>query len=120
MPLPKSHLNRRRAIALAICLILCSALFWLAESEASRNPEKAVNRLAPVQLNLQFQGPWEKRFDLKRGETFELSVGFPAPSTLPQHGRVGVRWTLVKEKKESGAATTLPSLFSRKPDAFGI
>ena len=120
MPLPKSHLNRRRAIALAICLTLCSTLFWLTESEAIRNPEKAVNSLAPFRLNLQFQGRWEKRFDLKRGETFELSVGLPAPSSLPQHGRVGVRWTLVEEKKESGAATSSPSLVARKPDAFGI
>src|SRR5262249_44691768 len=65
-------------------------------------------------------GRWERRFDLKRGETFELSVGLPAPSSLPQHGRVSVRWTLVEEKKESGAMTNLPALFARKPDAFGI
>src|SRR5262249_25144999 len=120
MPLPKSHLNRRRGAALAICLTLCSALSWLAESKAGGKPEKSVNDLAPVRLNLQFQGPWEKRFDLKRGETFELSVGLPSPSSLPQHGRVGVRWTLVEEKKESGAATSLPSVFTRKPDAFGV
>ncbi len=119
MPVPKSRLNRRRAIALAICLTLCSALFWLTESEAIRNPEKAVNGLAPVRLNLQFQSRWEKRFDLKRGETFELTVGLPAPSSLPQHGRVGVRWTLVEERKESGS-TLLPSLFKRDADAFGI
>src|SRR5262249_6713947 len=41
-------------------------------------------------------------------------------SSLPQHGRVGVRWTLVEEKKESGAATSLPPLFARKSDAFGV
>jgi len=120
MPLPKSHLNRRRALALAICLTLCSALFWLAESKASRNPEKAAPGLAPVRLNFQFRGPWEKRFDLKRGETFELSVGLPTPSSLPQHGRVGVRWTLIEEKKGSPSATSMPSLSARKPDAFGI
>ncbi|HEY6402617.1 MAG TPA: hypothetical protein VI479_14470, partial [Blastocatellia bacterium] len=57
---------------------------------------------------------------MKRGETFELSVGLPAPSLLPRHGRVGVRWTLIEEKKDSGAATSLPALFARKPDAFGI
>jgi hypothetical protein len=92
----------------------------MADGKASRNTEKAANGLAPVRLNLRFRGQWEKRFDLKRGETFELSVGLPSPSSLPQHGRVGVRWTLVEEKKESGAATSLPSLFARKPDDFGV
>src|SRR5262245_25037355 len=120
MRLPKSRLNRRRAISLAICLTLCFAMFWLADSKASRNPEKAVNGLAPVRLNLQFRGRWEKRVDLIRGETFELSVGLPSPSSLPQHGRVGVRWALIEEKKEPGAATSLPSLFTRKPDDFGV
>jgi len=116
MPLPKSRLNRRRAISLAICLTLCSALFWLTESNASHKPEKAVNSLAPARLNLQFQGRWEKRFELKRGETFELSVSLPQPSSLPQHGRIGVRWTLEKPD----AAESLPTSGSRKPDEFGI
>src|SRR5499426_4078048 len=120
MHIPKSNLHHRRAVSLAICLTLCSALFWMADSKASRNPEKAANGLAPVRLNLQFRGRWEKRLALQRGETFELSVGLPSPSSLPRHGRVGVRWTLVEEKKESGAATSLPALFSRKTDAFGI
>src|SRR5262252_10876871 len=120
MRVPKSNLNHGRAVSLAICLTLCSALFWTADSKAGRNPEKAAGGLAPVRLNLQFQGRWEKRLALQRGETFELSVGLPSPSSLPQHGRVGVRWTLIEEKKESGAATSLPSLLARKPDAFGV
>src|SRR5262249_1761537 len=120
MHIRKSNLYRRRAITLAICLTLCSALFWMADSKASRSTERTVNGLAPVRLNLQFRGRWEKRFDLKRGETFELSVGLPSPSSLPRHGRVGVRWALIEEKRESGAATSLPALFARKPDAFGI
>src|SRR5262252_1172541 len=120
MRIPKSNLNHGRAASLAICLTLYSALFWMADSKASRNPEKAASGLAPVRLNLQFQGRWEKRLALQRGETFELSVGLPSPSSLPQHGRVGVRWTLIEEKKETGAATSLPSLLARKPDAFGV
>jgi len=35
MHIRKSNLYRRRAIILAICLILCSALFWIADSQAS-------------------------------------------------------------------------------------
>jgi hypothetical protein len=117
---PKPHLIHRRAIFLVGCLAVFSASFWLKSSVAGRKPERIVHGLSPVRLNLRFQGLWEKRFELKRGETFELSVGLPSPSSLPQHGRVGVRWTLIEEKKESGAETSLPSLFARKPDAFGI
>src|SRR5687767_13895628 len=120
MRIPMPNLYDRRVVSLAICLTLCSALFWAPDSKAGCNPEKAVNELTPVRLNLRFQGGWEKRFDLKRGETFEISVGLPSPSSLPRHGRVGVRWTLVEEKKEPGAASSLPSLFARQPDAFGV
>jgi hypothetical protein len=120
MHIPKSNLYHRRVVSLAICLTLCSTLVWMADSKASPNREKAANGLTPVRLNLQFRGRWEKRLALQRGETFELSVGLPSPSSLPQHGRVGVRWTLVEEKKESSAASSLPSLFARKSDAFGV
>ncbi|MGH9768790.1 MAG: hypothetical protein ACREAB_15270, partial [Blastocatellia bacterium] len=120
MSLRKSRHNPKRAILLAGCLAFAVALFWLNNSEAHRYTERSGNELAPVRLILQFQSRWEKRLVLQRGETFELSVSLPAPSSLPQHGRVGVRWTLVEEKKESGAATTLPALFARQPDAFGI
>src|SRR5262245_49799623 len=112
--------NRRRAISFAVCLPLFLLLFWWNSSEASRNRGQAVARLSPVHLNLQFQGRWEKRIALQRGETFELSVGLPTPSSLPQHGRIGVRWTLIEEKKNGGDTTTLPLLLSRQPDAFGI
>src|SRR5262245_31310945 len=116
----RRHLKSRRAISFAVCLTLFSLLFWWNSSEARRYPERAEKSLAPVRMNLQFQGRWEKRFDLKRGATFELSVSLPTPSSLPQHGRVGVRWTLVEEGKESSPTTGLPSLLPRKPDAFGI
>jgi hypothetical protein len=115
---PKPHINRRRALSFAICLLLFSVLFWWNRAEASRASRQQGNGISPVRLTLQFQGQWEKRFDLKRGETFELSVGLPQPSSLPQHGRVGVRWALVEEKKDAGAA--LPTMPSRQPDAFGI
>ncbi len=116
MTLQKSRHNLKRAILLAGCLAFAVILFRLNSSEARRHTEKSENGLASVRLNLQFQGRWEKRFDLKRGETFELSVSLPQPSSLPQHGRIGVRWRL--EKPDT--AESLPTSGSRKPDAFGI
>ena len=110
-------LNRnRRAISFAVCLSLVVLLFWWNNSEASLITEKIVTGLAPVKLNLPFQAQWEKRLQLKRGETFELSVSLPLPSALPQHGRIGVRWTL--EKADAGES--LPAVTGRKADAFGI
>ncbi|HEY8461795.1 MAG TPA: HEAT repeat domain-containing protein [Blastocatellia bacterium] len=99
-------------------MVVCLSVFLLLSG--SKGGEAVAPGFSPIRLNLRFQGPWEKRFELKRGETFELSVGLPAPSSLPRHGRVGVRWRLIEEKKESGAATSLPPLFAREPDAFGI
>ncbi len=101
--------NRRQAISIAIFLALFAPLFWRQSDVSS-----AAVSLAPMRLQWQFQGRWEKRFTLQRGETFELSVGLPTPSALPRHGRVGVRWTLV-EAKES-----LPALLTRNSAAFGI
>ncbi len=116
MPLSLPHHNRRRAIGLTICLLFLTALFWQASSEAGR---KSAPGLLSLRTALQFSGPWEKRFDLKQGDTFELSVGLPRPSALPANGRVGVRWTLVESKKEIVDAATANS-DARKPDAFGI
>ncbi len=108
--------TNRRAISFAVCLALFVILFWWNNSEASLSAEKTGTGLTPVKLNLPFQSLWEKRLQLKRGETFELSVSLPSPSALPQHGRIGVRWTL--EKADAGEA--LPVVTGRKADAFGI
>ncbi|MDX2044219.1 MAG: hypothetical protein SF097_23625 [Acidobacteriota bacterium] len=112
----KPYTNRRRAILFAVCLTLFVALFWLNNSEASRVAQTTVTGLAPFKLNLSFQSSWEKRLQLKRGETFELSVSLPSPSSLSQHGRIGVRWVL--DKADAGEA--LPTITNRKEDAFGI
>ncbi len=116
----KPYTNRRRAFSFAVCLTLVAVLFclpfWKHNSEASRVAEPSVTGLAPFKLNLSFQSQWEKQIQLKRGETFELSVNLPSPSSLPQHGRIGVRWTL--EKADAGEA--LPAITGRKADAFGI
>ena len=120
-------LKRKRAISLAVCLIFCSFLCLYFVSEASRvagSPAgQAANGLAPLRLSLKFQGRWEKRVDLKRGETFELSVSLPRPSLLPLHGRVGVRWRLVEERIEAGHSSPSTGAAARSPrkgDDFGI
>lgn len=112
----KSYTNRRRVISFAVCLTLLVTLFWWNNSEASLVAEKTITGLAPFKLNLSFQAQWEKRMQLKGGETFELSVSLPSPSSLPQHGRIGVRWTLDK----ADAGESLPAIAGRKEDAFGI
>jgi hypothetical protein len=120
MASPKLHLNRRwRMVPLIICLILWVGHFWWTGSDASRGREKAVTGGLPVRLNLQFSGTWAKRFNLKRGETFEVSVSLPQPSSLPMHGRVGVSWRLL-EKKEAADTGSTPSDNQRKANAFGI
>ena len=108
--------TNRRAISFAVCLTLIAVLFWWNDSQASRVAETTITGLAPFKLNLSFQSSWEKRMQLKRGETFELSVSLPSPSALPQHGRIGVRWVLDK----ADAGELLPSVAGRKEDAFGI
>ncbi len=116
----KRHKNQKLAISSVVCLTFCLSLFWWANraagSEAVSQAAKSGNLFSPVRLNLPFQTLWEKRWQLKRGETFELSVALPQPSLLPQHGRVGVRWVL--EKADAGEA--LPAVTGRKADAFGI
>ena len=116
----------RRVILLTACLSCWFVLSWVnnsdANSQASGQPRRARNGLSPLRLNFQIQGHWEKRFDLKQGETFELSVSLPQPSLLPSHGRIGVRWALIEEKREDRETDSLssPPGTARQPDAFGI
>ncbi|MBL8166899.1 MAG: HEAT repeat domain-containing protein [Acidobacteria bacterium] len=116
----KRILKRWQLIVVAMG-VLASALFaWSSRGEATWSQTartgKASAALAPVRLNLTFSQLWEKRFSLQRGETLELSVALPQPSRLPQHGRVGVRWTL----ESAAAGETLPAVSGRANDAFGI
>src|SRR5262245_42524871 len=92
MSFQKTDHNRRPATLLAICLMFGVTLFWWGDSEATTETGgqqgNAVNKLKPLHISFQFQGKWEQRFDLKRGETFDVSVSLPRPSALPEHGRV--------------------------------
>jgi hypothetical protein len=108
---------RKRIVWLVACLIFGYLIFWLSRSEAQRQRAGSAGRLSSLQLSLHFAGRWEKRFELRRGEAFDLSVSLPRPSLLTAHGRIGVRWTLVEKKNEAGAE--LP-VIKRAPDAFGI
>jgi hypothetical protein len=119
MTLQKLRTKRLRIIALAVCLTAVAGLTWGWNNDNIEAASSAGNALARLRQSIQFSGRWEKRFDLRRGETFELSVSLPQPSALPSHGRVGVRWTLIEEKDEVGATAT-SSGSSRQADAFGI
>ena len=68
----KPYTNRRRANLFAVSLTLIASFFWWNNSDASRVAQKTVTRLAPVKLNLPFQALWEKRLQLKRGETLSF------------------------------------------------
>src|SRR5215510_14425456 len=86
MSFQKTDHNRRLATLLAICLIFGVTLFWWGDSEATvtgAQQGNAGNKFKPLHLSFQFQGKWEQRFELKRGETFDVSVSLPRPSALP-------------------------------------
>ena len=119
-------------MALAIGLLALSCVFWRVSGDATSQAggrrgnghrERAARGLIPIRFNLQLRDRWEQRFDLKRGETFELSVGLTRPSGLPRHGRVGVRWVLIEEQPDTEARpspSAAPGGSPRQPEAFGI
>lgn len=126
--------HRGRLVVLSVSLLLMGLLVFGKYSEAGFQASKqtasnqtASNQTAkrggsslPLRRNLQFAGPWQQQFELKRGETFELSVSLPTPSALPAHGRIGVTWKLVQEKTDAKAATHPSIANPRAADAFGI
>jgi hypothetical protein len=109
-----------RLVVLSIGLLFLGFLAFSDHSAAGLQSAKRSSSALPLRRNLQFAGPWRQQFELKRGETFELSVSLPAPSVLPQHGRVGVTWKLVQEKPDAQAAAPADSANPRAADAFGI
>ncbi|MBX3277647.1 MAG: HEAT repeat domain-containing protein [Acidobacteria bacterium] len=95
----KSHRYRNR-IAMGVCTALFAALAWW-----SADAVGPASALSAVRQDMQLSGRWERGFDLKRGETFEVSVSLPKPSLLPEHGRVGVKWTLADAAADGDAAS---------------
>ncbi len=96
MPAQKLLLNRWRLILIMLCLGLGSALILSKHSAAVYQPASKATGITPFKTTLQVSKLWEKRVELQAGETFEVAVSLPMPSTLPTHARVGVRWRLVQ------------------------
>ena len=115
MPAQKLLLNRWQLVLLVLGLGLGSALILSNHSEAVYQPISKATSLAPFKTTLQFSKAWEKRVELQQGETFEVAVNVPSPSTLPTHGRIGVRWRLVQS-----AASLVTTPVQHAADAFGI
>lgn len=95
MPAMHRLINRWRFLFVVLCLgfgLYCLASRDGAARYQTTQPQKAQ---LPLRLALQFGGPWQRRLNLKQGETFEVSISLPTPSVLPPHGRVGVSWKLV-------------------------
>ena len=103
--------QRLRTILLGVGLLCIAVWAGWERGEAQRREAGAAFR-----ATLQFAKPWERRFALREGETIEVSVGMPRPSSLPAHGRVGVTWRLAGEEGKAGPAAA----GARKPEAFGI
>jgi Squalene-hopene cyclase C-terminal domain/HEAT repeats len=116
MPAQKHLLHRWRLILMMIGLGLGSALIFSNRSTAVYQPASKTNGLAALKTTLQFSQAWEKRVELKEGETFEVAVSLPKPSTLPAHGRIGVRWHLEKSASNSWQKT----LHALDPDVYQV
>lgn len=116
--------QRGRLALFFIGLFVSGCLVYSQQSQAgfqtAPTNAKRSGAAFPVRRNLQFAGPWRQQFELKRGETFELSVSLPTPSALPTHGRIGVTWKLVQEKSDTPAAAAPNVTNPRAADAFGI
>ncbi len=115
MPVQKLLLNRWRLVLMVVGLGLGSALILSNNSEAVYQSTSKLSGLAPFKTTLPFSQAWEKRVELQQGETFEVAVSMASPSTLPAHGRIGVRWRLVQP-----IASLVTTPVQRAADAFGI
>jgi hypothetical protein len=118
MPAQTHLLNRWRLALIALTLGLGSAWLWSHHSEAGYQPAQQSNGLAPFKTALQFSTSWEKRLELKQGDTFEVSVNVPSPSLLPTHGRIGVRWRL--ERATNSSSNWQKTLHALDPDVYQV
>lgn len=113
-------LNRWRLALLVIGLGLGSALIWSRNSNAVYQPTSKTKPLAAFKLSQQFSKPWEKQMELNEGDTVEIAVSLPAPSTLPPHGRVGVRWRLNSATNSSATPNWQKTLHALDPDVYQV
>lgn len=111
----KLHIKRWQAVLVLVSFAGVVALSWSQRSSAvSQAPNKPAG-LSAFKTTLPLAKAWAKQWQLQQGETMEIAVSLPAPSTLPTHGRIGVRWRLVQS---SASLVTTP--MQRAADAFGI
>ena len=118
MPAKMLHLKRWRTILIVLGLGISTAVILSNNAEAVyQKPQPKT--LTAFKASLQFSKSWEKRIELKQGETFDVSVSLPNPSSLPAHGRVAVRWELIENgDKPPMLSTTKP--VTRQWNDFGI
>ena len=119
MPAKMLHLKRWRTMLIVLGLGISTAAIVRNSAEAVYQKSAQPTALAPYKMSLQFSRAWEKRVALKKGETFDVAVSLPSPSTLPDHGRIAVRWELI-EKGDVPPAMMKPGTFTRQWNDFGI
>lgn len=93
---------------MAVAALLSALSWWGAGASSEAQTETVARALSALRLDLQFSSRFERRFDLKEGEAFDLSVSLPRPSLLPENGRVAVSLRLVEENRASGS-TAIPA-----------
>ena len=112
----KLQIRRWQITILLIGVAVSAGLMLKIDSQAIGQQSRPAENSTATQLKLQFSAPWEKRLQLKAGETFEVSVSLPNPSALPRNGRISVEWSLLDDK--TGDVSQPAN--ARKADAFGI
>ena len=129
MPAKTHLLNRCRLVLIVLGLGLGSALIWSNHSAAviwskrtvavSQPASKAAGVTA-FKTTLQFSKLWEKQVEMKEGETAEIAINLPNPSTLPTHGRIGVRWRLDKAASSTPTPNWQKTLHALDPDVYQV
>jgi hypothetical protein len=118
MPAKMLHLKRWRTILMVLGLGIATAVILSNHAEAVYQKSQP-NILAAFKTSLQFSRSWEKRVELKQGETFDVAVSLPNPSSLPAHGRIAVRWELIENGNVAPALSATKPL-ARNWNDFGI
>ncbi|HEX4946844.1 MAG TPA: hypothetical protein VFZ34_09280, partial [Blastocatellia bacterium] len=120
MSVRKPLLHRWRLVVILLTLSLGSVLIWSHRSAAVSQLASKTNGLTAFKTTLQFSKPWEKRWELKEGDTVEIAVGLPSPAALPTHGRVGVRWRLDSPTSSQTSVNWQKTLHALDPDVYQV